>query len=122
MRRRKKAEERNGVSARFNWESRENRGWHTDASMIENVVFDSSFADYTELTSTAYWFYDCYKLIAVKGMENLKTGNVTYMHSMFSGCSSLPSLDLSHFDTSNVTDMGHMFEGCSGMSTELCQR
>ena len=31
---------------------------------------------------------------------------------MFSGCSSLKSIDLSNFDTSKVTDMGYMFSGC----------
>lgn len=36
---------------------------------------------------------------------------------MFSGCSSLTSLDLSSFDTSNVTGMGGMFSGCSKLAT-----
>ena len=113
----KKAEREGMDIGPFNWESRENRGWHTDASMIENVVFDSSFADYTELTSTAYWFYDCSKLIAVKGMEDLKTDNVTDMAGMFKGCSSLTSLDMSRFNTSNVTNMLDMFQGCSSLTS-----
>ena len=36
------------------------------------------------------------------------------MGSMFWGCSSLTSLDLSSFDTSNVTDM---FNVCPNLST-----
>ena len=31
---------------------------------------------------------------------------------MFYGCSSLISLDLSHFDTSNVEEMNNIFDGC----------
>ena len=38
------------------------------------------------------------------------------MSSMFSGCSSLTSLDVGNFDTSNVTDMGGMFGHCSGLT------
>jgi len=34
---------------------------------------------------------------------------MTDMHSMFSNCSSLASLDVSSFDTGNVTDMEYMF-------------
>ena len=37
------------------------------------------------------------------------------MNSMFEGCSSLASLDLSGWDTSNVTDMSWMFRGCSSL-------
>ena len=36
---------------------------------------------------------------------------------MFSGCSSLASLDLSSFDTSSVTDMRGMFNDCSSLAS-----
>lgn len=35
---------------------------------------------------------------------------------LFSGCSSLKSLDLSNFDSSNVTDMSYMFEYCGNLT------
>ena len=44
------------------------------------------------------------------------TSNVTDMHSMFAGCSSLTSLDLSGFDSSNVTYMSYMFQMCDNLS------
>ena len=37
------------------------------------------------------------------------------MSSMFEGCSSIRSLDLSSFDTSQATDMSRMFYGCSSL-------
>ena len=43
---------------------------------------------------------------------------VTNMESMFWGCNSLTSLDLSNFNTSNVTNMYGMFSYCSSL-TEL---
>jgi surface protein len=46
-------------------------------------------------------------------LSGFDTYSVTDMGSMFFGCSSLVSLDLSGFDTSSVTDMMRMFDGCS---------
>ena len=38
--------------------------------------------------------------------------NVTNTSSMFQGCSSLKTLDLSKVNTFNVIDMSSMFSGC----------
>ena len=39
------------------------------------------------------------------------------MNSMFDGCSSLTSLDLSGWDTGSVTSMYYMFYNCSNLKT-----
>ena len=83
----------------------EDRPWHSYAEGIYSVVFDESFANYTSLTSTFYWFANFKKLETVLGIEYLNTANVTDMGYMFDGCSSLTNLDVSHFNTANVTDM-----------------
>jgi len=80
------------------------------------AVIDASFAEYRP-TSTAYWFMGCSSLTTITGMENLNTENVTDMRLMFSGCSSLTNLDLSHFNTANVTAVGGMFSSCSGLTS-----
>lgn len=49
-------------------------------------------------------------------MNNLKTNNVESMSNMFTGCSSLTSLNLSNFDTSKVTNMSNMFQWCSSLT------
>ena len=41
----------------------------------------------------------------------------TNMRNIFSGCSSLTSLDLSGWNTSNVTDMQYMFNGCENLKS-----
>ena len=46
-------------------------------------------------------------------IDNFKTNKVTYMTSMFSGCSSLKELNISNFNIDNVVDMFGMFSGCS---------
>ena len=91
--------------------------WLANQQPITEVIFDASFADYTELTSTAYWFASLSTLNTITGIKNLKTDNVTDMTEMFSGCTNLTSLDLSRFNTSNVTNMQYMFAGCDSLTT-----
>ena len=81
------------------------------------AIFDSSFANDTTLTSTAYWFMECRSLAEIRGIANLKTANVTDMGYMFYGCSGLTSLDVRGFNTDKVTSMGGMFDGCSGLTS-----
>ena len=50
-------------------------------------------------------------------IANLDTSNITSMYDMFSGCSSLQTLDLSNFDTSKVTNMSYMFNNCQKLTT-----
>ncbi len=92
--------------------------WPEDTrNSVTKVVFDASFKDY-EPTGCANWFYAFENLTIISGMkENLNTANVTDMSSMFSGCSSLTTLDVSNFNTANVTDMGGMFFNCSSLTT-----
>jgi len=75
------------------------------------AVFDASFHDFCP-TTTAEWFYELNLLERIEGLEHLNTSQVTDMSSMFSGCGSLTSLDLSRFDTSKVTKMSRMFDDC----------
>lgn len=78
---------------------------------IVHVVFSSSFAD-AQPTSTAFWFYNCKELESVDGIINLNTEAVTDMSYMFSGCSSLTTLDLATLTTANVVNMRCMFSYC----------
>ena len=65
--------------------------------------------------SETFKIQDLKKMTSIVGLENLNTAIVTDMNSMFSGCQSLTSLDLSSFNTSNVTNMNGMFLGCTGL-------
>lgn len=94
-----------------------NSGWYEKSGKIKTVIFDDSFADCTSISSTAYWFYDCKNLTNIYGLEKLNTANVSNMREMFSGCSSLTSLDVSNFNTTNVTNMSNMFSGCYGLTS-----
>ena len=87
------------------------------------------FASYENMTSLD--FNGCFDTSAVTDMEAMFSGcsslttldlsafdttGVMNMRWMFSGCSSLTTLDVSTFDTSSVTDMGLMFIGCSSLT------
>ena len=83
---------------------------------IVHIVFDESFSTYTP-TSLYGFFANLKKLETITGLEYLNTAKVTNMNSMFSGCSKLTSLDVTHFNTANVTDMGYMFSSCSALTS-----
>ncbi len=84
-------------------------GWSGVKRSINTVVFDTSFKDYDQLTTTRTWFQSCGTLEQFVGMENLVTTNVTDMARTFHGCGKLMTLDVSSLDTRNVKDMSFMF-------------
>ena len=83
---------------------------------IKHIVFDKSFRTYTP-TSLYCFFDDLKKLETITGLEYLNTEKVTDMYGMFSGCSSLTSLDVRNFNTTKVTSMSYMFSGCSSLTS-----
>ena len=92
--------------------------WYTDGTnpSVTQVAFDASFAD-ARPTSTKNWFRDMSEIQSISGLEYLNTEDVTDMSSMFYGCSSITSLDLSHFNTAKVKNMGGLFRDCSGLKS-----
>ena len=83
---------------------------------IVHIVFDKSFSTYTP-TSLSEFFRSLTNLETITGLEYLNTENVTDMNYMFSGCSKLSSLDVTHFNTAKVTNMGYMFYSCSKLTS-----
>ena len=81
---------------------------------IENIVLDQY--DTSNVTDMKLMFTGCSSLKSLD-LSGFDTSKVTDMRFMFWDCSSLKSLDLSGFDTSKVTDMGSMFAGCSSLES-----
>lgn len=78
---------------------------------------NSYFVDFKKpLTSTNRMFSGCTSLTSLD-LSNFDTRKVTSAYQMFYNCKDLTSLDLSNFDTHNVTDMGQMFYYCSGLTS-----
>ena len=76
--------------------------------LIKNKIFP---------TKTSYWFLKFKYLETIKGLDNIVFDNVTSTAGMFSGCSSLTSLDLSSFNMKKVIDTSGMFASCSNLKT-----
>lgn len=90
--------------------------WYADREKINKVIFDTSFSKFSPINTTL-WFYDCSKLVDITGFENLNMSNVSEMSSMFNGCTSLTTLDLSSLNTTLVTKMGGIFNDCTKLKT-----
>ena len=108
---------------------------NAEASYDESILQDESVKSYVvpngDGTYTGYLqsyeelvlnsgenlFYNFSKVAEIEGLEYVNTSNVDNMQWMFWNCSSLTSLDLSHFDTSNVVNMQWMFWGCSSLTS-----
>ena len=54
-------------------------------------------------------------LTTINFNNNFDTSNVKSINSMFQGCNSLVTLDVSNFDTSNITDMVNVFRDCESL-------
>ena len=95
-----------------------NKGWLTIAEnyTIRTIVLDASVQN-ARPTSTYGWFAGLEDVTSISNLNYLNTSQVTEMNSMFSGCHSLQSIDLSGFNTSNVTTMSLMFQACDELTT-----
>lgn len=83
---------------------------------ITKCIFDPTFSK-LKFKSLVNFFEGCSKLTSIEGMEYLNTAEALTTASMFSGCSSLHSIDLNKFNTSRVSDMVEMFFGCTSLTS-----
>lgn len=90
-------------------------GWFSQSENITSVEFNSVFA-YARPTTCYNWFMGMKNLTSITGLNYLNTSNVTIMENMFGECSSLTSLDVSHFNTNKVNTMAGMFYNCSSLT------
>ena len=86
-----------------------------DCKPLESIIFPQNL-DMSKVTSLSKIFSGCSSLTSLD-LSSWNTSEVTNMSEMFSSCSSLTSLDLSNFDTSNVVGMRGMFSGCSSLTS-----
>jgi surface protein len=66
-------------------------------------------------------FSGCSSLSSVDVSE-WDTTNVMYMTGVFSGCSSLTSLDISNWDTTNGAMRWELFTNCTNLSELTCSK
>ena len=86
--------------------------WKSVASVVERVVFDSTFSRLRP-RYLANWFSGFTSLTNVEGIANLNTSETIKFSSMFSGCTNLETLDVSKFDVSAAQSLDRVFYNCS---------
>ena len=82
---------------------------------LKTIDFGNCF-DTSNVTDMHSMFAGCSSLTDLD-LSCFETSAVTDMYAMFRNCGSLTHLDLTSFDTSNVTDMSSMFDGCRSLTS-----
>ena len=70
-----------------------------------------------KLENISYMFSDCKNLTEIYSLEDFNPVNVTNAKGMFSGCSSLSSINLNNFIGSELTNIEEMFSNCTNVRT-----
>ncbi len=83
---------------------------------VQAITVDASCANF-DGDQLQYMFSGFTALKTVTGLGNINMTNVTNIRGMFSGCTSLTSVDLSGFNTASVTNMMSMFSGCTSLTS-----
>jgi surface protein len=106
-----------------NWDVSSASNKSVMAYIVDDSLGTSTYALHIQSNGTTIAPTNCYslfqnftKLATINNLHLLDTSNVTNMSYIFSGCSSLTSLDISSFDTSKVTNMSYMFYYCSSLT------
>ena len=84
-------------------------------SKLTSVDFSNIYYDYN--VSSSLMFLECESLIYVNFGNKKFISNNKDISSMFYGCSSLTSIDLSNFDVSKITNFEYMFYNCKSLQT-----
>ena len=89
---------------------------NTIRANVQTITVDASCANLTgDKLRSIFMGFSALKTIT--GLRNINTASVTTLYGMFSGCSSLTSVDFSGFNMGSITNMGNMFSGCTSLQT-----
>ena len=83
-------------------------------SDLKTILFNG--CNTSQVTDMEYMFSGCTSLTSLD-VTGFDTSLVKDMYFMFFNCSGLTTLDVSHFNTSQVKDMSCMFSNCFGLTT-----
>lgn len=93
------------VKASYSWDVKPT--WIT-SKKITHVVIDPSFHGFKP-TDTFAWFYGMSSVVSFSGLGNINTSQVKNMNYLFSGCTSLETIDVSQLDVSHATYLSCLF-------------
>lgn len=89
--------------------------WFKGCSRLSSI--DMSNVDFSECMDMSAAFKECTNITSITFSDTINISKVNNMGNMFSGCSSLITLDLSNLDVRKVTTFESMCEGCTNLQT-----
>ena len=90
-------------------------GMFGDFKNLVQINFNNNF-NTSKVTDMSSMFYGCSSITSLD-LSSFNTSKATNMWGMFVDCQSLTKLDLSSFNTSKVTNMSYMFQSCSSLTS-----
>ena len=90
-------------------------GLFRDFKNLVQINFNNNF-NTSKVTDMSSMFYGCSSITSLD-LSSFNTSKATNMWGMFVDCQSLTKLDLSSFNTSKVTNMSYMFQSCSSLTS-----
>ena len=90
-------------------------GMFRDFKNLVQINFNNNF-NTSKVTDMSSMFYGCSSITSLD-LSSFNTSKATNMWGMFVDCQSLTKLDLSSFNTSKVTNMSYMFQSCSSLTS-----
>ena len=87
--------------------------WTSEKNYIQTVVFKNRVAPWT----ISGWFWRCYNLESIQGLNLLDDSNLSRMGSTFKECKKLTELDLSSLTGAKLVNVYDIFSGCANLKT-----
>lgn len=87
--------------------------WTSEKNYIQTVVFKNRVAPWT----ASGWFWQCYNLESIQGLNLLDDSNLSKMGSTFKECKKLTELDLSSLTGAKLVNAYDIFSGCANLKT-----
>ena len=81
------------------------------------IALDLSHFNTPNIQDIGYMFYLCESLESIQFGPGFNTSRITGFDGIFSGCTSLESVDISMFDTSHSTSYYRLFQNCNSLTS-----
>ena len=104
------------VKANINYSYDENNDRYNGIVPLEITEASFKGSNTSKVTDMNSMFVGCTSLTSLD-VSNFNTSKVTWMYGMFKNCNGLTSLDLSDWVISDATNTNNMFSGCSKLKT-----
>lgn len=90
-------------------------GMFQNCTGLEGI--DLQYFDFTNVTNMDNFLAGCSTITNINGLQNKNLPVLVSGEGMFSGCSSLTSLDINGFNAPSLSNVKHMFQNCTSIGS-----